>query len=559
MAFKATHETSSAGPAKPIGGEQVVVDGMLKARRHVDRNNRRAVVFVHGFTGDQDTTWTNVAEHVQFDSLLFDDEDLADYDVFKFKFASKLYRGNDVDGLAQRLGQAINELQASRRDGGRYEAVLVAHSLGGLICMRYILNNLIANQIPPVVGLMLYATPTTGTGLVTVAKWVLDVVAIRFSVVRWVSRWWLGSQKQLNDLETASAFLGRLQTDWAARVLNGGDPAAGLGRMWLPVRVVSAERDGVVSESSAKGAYGAIDWLTLDYNHVDVCKPATRTDDRYLAARRFLEACRDSKGPSIQQDVWTLSQRVWEERRKRLVKRLEYLTSIHADGDDARPVDPVLVDSGFTPCITHCKFSAILRPGPVTVGIAFGLGGEHVWKCDPEPEVVHALSLGLVPTDVREQLRLGLKSVMSRGADSAWKALLPVCEVKVDGRPLVEDAVERAHVAPYEWMRRRFLVPADLANRAGEEVVYELKYQSIVPDVLAHFRFVHRWITNGSTCRITVNRKLDYLVATSALGLGQKASESKGDDGRSVEFSTQETLLPGAQFAASWWLARVQD
>ena len=557
MAFKVPQMRPPADEARRSLDEQVVIDDMLKVRCHGDRHNRRAVVFVHGFTGDQDSTWTN-ASGTQFDSLLFADPHLADYDVFKFKFASKLYRGNDVDGLAQRLGQAVDELQATRPGGG-YDVVLVAHSLGGLVCMRYILDRLIANQRPPVVGLMLYATPTSGTGLVTVAKWVLDAAAIKFPVVRWASRWLLGSQKQLNDLETASAFLRRLQTEWAARVLNGGDPAAGLGRMWLPVRVVSAERDGVVSELSAKGSYGAIDWLTLDYSHVEVCKPATRTDDRYLAARRFLEACRESKGPAIQQNLWTLSQRVWEERRKRLVRRLEYSTTIHAEEDDARPVDPELAAAGFTPCVTHCKFLAILRPGPIVVGVAFGHGGEQIWKGDREPELVHALAFGLVPTDVRERLRAGLKQVMGRDADSAWKGILPACEAWIDGQPLAEDAVDRGRLAPYEWMRRTFLVPEGLAKRVGEEVEYEFRYQSVVPDVLAHFRFVHRWITAGSTCRITVNRKLDYLVATSALGLGQRASEVLGEDGRSVQFATEETLLPGAQFAASWWLARSPD
>ena len=47
--------------------------------------------------------------------------------------------------------------------------VLVAHSLGGLVCMRYVLSRLARGEPPPVRGLLLYATPTTGTLLVNIA------------------------------------------------------------------------------------------------------------------------------------------------------------------------------------------------------------------------------------------------------------------------------------------------------------------------------------------------------------------------------------------------------
>lgn len=39
--------------------ETIDVEGLLKSRRREGREVRRAVLFVHGFTGDQDATWTN--------------------------------------------------------------------------------------------------------------------------------------------------------------------------------------------------------------------------------------------------------------------------------------------------------------------------------------------------------------------------------------------------------------------------------------------------------------------------------------------------------------------
>jgi pimeloyl-ACP methyl ester carboxylesterase len=179
-----------------------------------------------------------------------------DFDVYTFGYRTSYFRGAPIDNAAIQLATALEEL-AQRRD---YEIVLIAHSMGGLVCMRYILDQLERNQVPPILGLLLYGTPATGSDLIKIARLVGFGIGIKLPPVRWLVNLFLKSQRQITDLATGSRFLTSLQANWVYRVINGGHESAAPGRMWLPVCVVTAEDDVFVSEESGKGLYGAIDW-----------------------------------------------------------------------------------------------------------------------------------------------------------------------------------------------------------------------------------------------------------------------------------------------------------
>jgi hypothetical protein len=161
------------------------------------------------------------------------------------------------------------------------------------VCMRYILDQLERNQVPPILGLLLYGTPATGSDLIKIARLVGFGIGIKLPPVRWLVTLFLKSQRQITDLATGSRFLTSLQANWVYRVINGGHESAAPGRMWLPVCVVTAEDDVFVSEESGKGLYGAIDWRPLPFGHVQLVKPSLENDERYIAAKRFLRICRN--------------------------------------------------------------------------------------------------------------------------------------------------------------------------------------------------------------------------------------------------------------------------
>ena len=60
------------------------VSNVSSGLRHNGRANRRAILFVHGFTGRPEDTWRADGASNSFPELVWRDPDLNDYDVFTF-------------------------------------------------------------------------------------------------------------------------------------------------------------------------------------------------------------------------------------------------------------------------------------------------------------------------------------------------------------------------------------------------------------------------------------------------------------------------------------------
>jgi hypothetical protein len=160
--------------------------------------------------------------------------------------------------------------------------------------MNYVLQRLDRQRPLPILGLLLYGTPTTGTDLIKVAKRLGFI--LQFTPIGTLARIFgfaMKRHRQLSQLETGSEFLQNLHDQWSRRVVNGGEQTLHEdGRAWLPVRVVTAENDYFVSEASAKSYYGQVDWHPVAFSHTELAKPPSRNDVRYQRARDFLKICR---------------------------------------------------------------------------------------------------------------------------------------------------------------------------------------------------------------------------------------------------------------------------
>ena len=82
-----------------------------------------------------------------------------------------------------------------------------------------------------------------------------------------------------------------------------------------------------VKEASGKGVYGAIDWQPLKWGHVQLVKPEEPNDLRYLTAKSFLQVSR-RVDPTVLDQVWKVSQRVWAFRSARVSENLNLTTVI---------------------------------------------------------------------------------------------------------------------------------------------------------------------------------------------------------------------------------------
>jgi pimeloyl-ACP methyl ester carboxylesterase len=93
------------------------------------------VVFVHGFTGDAGNTW-KARDATSFPQLLAKDVDFPDYDVFLFQYATSFFFPPEIDNIVKQFEFALD------RHLPNHSILFIAHSMGRLVCMRYVLLRL---------------------------------------------------------------------------------------------------------------------------------------------------------------------------------------------------------------------------------------------------------------------------------------------------------------------------------------------------------------------------------------------------------------------------------
>jgi hypothetical protein len=262
----------------------------------------------------------------------------------------------------------------------------------------------------------------------------------------------------------------------------------------------------------------------------------------------------------VQSRVWDLGQAVWQTSSGKMIADLEFETAIHSPSSTPPP-------DGLSACAVSCRFRTTLDAPHVIVGVAFSaIGRTEVWKVKPEPAYIHQLLLQDLSDDARDQVLQALAKAMDRGPEAAWRIIFPSFSVSINGLSLTEGAIEGRRVPPYEWLRRTFTLrtasagdpPAErargLEQLVGEEVDVAVSFESLVPKSLSSFRFSHRWLTHRSSCRVSVNGRLEYFLPSQRLAIGQTArvTPEASTQVHSVLFSIDDAVLPESSFEVRW-------
>jgi hypothetical protein len=198
-----------------------------------------AVVFIHGFSGAAAATWTGFIE------LLLEDPQLANWDVLSIGYATSLRV--DVPRIWAAdpdLGMCALGLRTrfSLAPLNRYRAlVLAAHSMGGLVAQRAVLDDKTLSI--RLVQLFLFGTPSAG-----LAKATLGALM----------------KKQLRDMAPGGPFITNLRRDWTERF--GEAPG-------FILHVISGERDVFVPPSSSLGPFPPHSHIGIPGNHLEIVRP----------------------------------------------------------------------------------------------------------------------------------------------------------------------------------------------------------------------------------------------------------------------------------------------
>ncbi|WP_200478962.1 alpha/beta fold hydrolase, partial [Azospirillum brasilense] len=204
-----------------------------------DLGSSAAVVFIHGFTGHVSQTWGD------FPRYLVDDVELAGWDVFAVAYPSSV--GLDIPGLwaadpdISILANGLKTTLALPPLADRKALVILAHSMGGLVAQRAILDD--SRVARRVQHLFLFGTPSGG------------LVKSRFG-------WWM--KRQIRDMADNSDFILRLSNDrraWFA----GAAP--------FHLHAVAGNRDEFVPANSSLQPFPRSCWDVVDGNHLQIIKP----------------------------------------------------------------------------------------------------------------------------------------------------------------------------------------------------------------------------------------------------------------------------------------------
>lgn len=499
--------------------------------------NCRAIVFVHGFTGDAENTWkANGVE--SFPHLLARDADFQGYDVFLFQYATGFFFPPEIRNIVNQFEFALDKHLPD------YSIVLVAHSMGGLVCMRYVLHRLERAAPLRVVGLLTYGTPMSGVEWIRYANLVLRLTAKRIPVVSWIGGLFT-KNRQLENMRAGGEFIDQLSSQWVLHVLNGGYPSIPANlRTWLPTRVVSGNDDWVVTESSARGFYGDIDWVPVDKGHIAMIKPASRTDESYLIASDFIRRCGAWIGPASALKLREQADTIWSLHKCRRIA--DWTFDVIFQGREA-PANSQFGLSGFGVFVAReCSYRRFFDQSVLKFGFAFGsIASDKLWS--DQFVFLHRITFrGLSKAEslkIIEDLRKLL-----RDPSEAWRRLFDellvtietgsgTVELKPDAPVVVDDGIVCDLSVPQKFI--------------GNEERVKVSFRSLLPLNIHHYRILFPWLCESFSATATFERDVAYVAASQAMRGTVEAQLTEESFGK-IKFQSHELILPESQIQIEW-------
>lgn len=263
---------------------------------------RLAVVFIHGLFSSP-ATWDEMR------ALLSVDDEMATVRAYFFGYHTSV-RARTITQVTPSLDDVADSLSTYlRHQVQESEVVLVCHSQGGLVALRMVARHVVGPPPwdgPKVRLLLLYACPLLGS---TFGRRVRRLFFTDHA-----------QEKSLRPLDPATA-------ESIRRVLTLTQaPSEPLSE--LQVLAVAGASDGIVTPTSAKGFWQAVE--TVPGDHSSIIRPTAATDGSYVILRkRLLEVLAAPVTHLTGRDVQT-SRSFWLQIATEVSARLHF-----ANWDDA--------------------------------------------------------------------------------------------------------------------------------------------------------------------------------------------------------------------------------
>ncbi len=216
---------------------------------HTYRNQEKdaAIVLIHGFGQNSQNTWG------RFVDILGEDAKLEEWDIFLIGYTTNMMM--DVAGLwaasppIDRLAQYLHTVTSSAPLERYKSLALVAHSMGGLVTQRALVDNASLRQRANHV--VFYGTPSGGLKKAGFAS---------------------GWKRQIRDMAKDSSFITDLRQRWK-QVITENPP--------FELRVVAGDQDELVPTWSSLEPFPERFHSIVIGDHLAIVGPTTRDYDRF--------------------------------------------------------------------------------------------------------------------------------------------------------------------------------------------------------------------------------------------------------------------------------------
>ncbi len=274
-------------------------------------NNQTAILFVHGFGGNAGETWGN------FPNLIKADKALSGWDIYSIGYNTSLlpdikgiWSSNpDVSALAGFLRTLIND-----RFREQYkELAVVAHSMGGLVTQRAILDLIKLEEDNSVLhSVVLFGTPSGGLKNARLGR---------------------GINKQVTDMAIDSEFVKNLRQEWNELIAD---------RPAFKFLTCAGDLDDFVPSQSSLDPFPVSFHKRVNGNHVDIVKPANDDHISFKIVRKlllddlaFYQGKWDSAEVAMEMGDFARARQKFEANKDDLGPRqiVEYAFSLEATGD----------------------------------------------------------------------------------------------------------------------------------------------------------------------------------------------------------------------------------
>ena len=221
-------------------------------------NNKAAILFIHGFGGDASGTWG------QFPTFVKDDESLTGWDIYSLGYNTSLFP--DIQGIwatnpdVTALAGYLRTMIVDRFSEDYNELAIIAHSMGGLVTQRAILDLIKSTEEDDLIvhSVVLFGTPSCGLKNAKLGR---------------------GIHKQVTDMAAGSPFITNLREEWDELV--GDSPS-------FKFLTCAGDLDDFVPPISSLEPFDVKFHKRVNGNHVDIVKPASNDHISYKVVRKIL-------------------------------------------------------------------------------------------------------------------------------------------------------------------------------------------------------------------------------------------------------------------------------